>query len=348
MIGKTKAKMFLQRFLSSRVAAREGYKLAFFRSWHPRLDEALKELPEVSICSHELFRLLAQNPGPSEKPIILVTERGSPVAVVGLRRVGSCWEPVTQWILPGFLFPVREGCIGRVLAALGCELHIGWWRWKMSPPEISGMRDATATPTHGMLCSDDFEQYWRKNGNWKDVRLYRNRCKGFEMRLDEPGSLEFTIRHWEARWRPSNVTVMPDLEDRVIVATSLERLGFSHTLSLFDEDRMVASLSFTIHNNEAVAHYNYRNPEYNWHGVMTRLIEAGFYWARDRGFRKVDLGGSFEYKAKWAPENGEKWEFTVCPGYMKIGNQAAQLLPKARSKLNMSFKRFGSRVSVLL
>jgi hypothetical protein len=335
MLGSSWAKTTAKRLLRAKAAASQGLATNFFDGWQPEFDKVLQSLPETDIFPHELFHMLMDLSDPKAKKIILVTEKGEPVALAGLRNRWGYWEPITQWIVPGVLFPVKEGYIARVLAALGLEVRIAWWRWDSPPPENDSIIHLKSTPTHGICCSEDFEQYWRNNDNWKDIRLYRNRCRDFDLRVDLPGSTEWTIRNWEAKWRPQNIPQMPDLAERLLVAQYLEGKGLCHTLSLVDGDKITASLTFTIHRDDAVAHYNYRNPEYNRQGVMNRLMDLGFYWVRDMGFQKIDLGGSFDYKDKWAPENGEKWEFSVCPSNIMFERRASELLRKARGCLGI-------------
>ena len=105
----------------------------------------------------------------------------------------------------------------------------------------------------------------------------------------------------------------PDLGERLAVSQYLEERGLHYTLSLLDQDKQIAGIACIRHHNDAVAYINYRDPNYNWHGAMTRLMDLSFYWARDMGFEKMDLGGSFDYKEKWAPEDGHKWEFEIGP-----------------------------------
>ncbi len=99
-----------------------GLRVKWFDSWHPVLDEALASLPETSACPHELYRQLVQNPGSMRKRTALITERGQPAAVVGLRQRGRhSWEPVTQWIIPGAIFPAKPGYWIPALEALGID-----------------------------------------------------------------------------------------------------------------------------------------------------------------------------------------------------------------------------------
>ena len=162
----SQARKVVDEHLAARIASRQGLKTKYFDDWRPELDEALHSLPEEEILPHELFISLMKASGPVKKKIILVTESGIPVAVVGLKHRWGYWEPVTQWIVPGVLFPVKEGYVYRVLPALGMEVKIALWRWETMPPRMRWMKDFVSSPTHGMRCSEDFETHWRKIVNF--------------------------------------------------------------------------------------------------------------------------------------------------------------------------------------
>ena len=321
------------RFLASRAAASQGLRATSYDDWHPDLDEALRTLPQVDICPHELFRSLMKNPSPVPKRTILVREGTEPVALAGLRRRGNHWEPVTQWIVPGMLFPVKDGYIGRTLSALGLDVHVGWWRWDTPPPSLRWIRNLRSAPTFGMRCTDDFEKFWRSTGHFKRISNTRNKCRDFEFLVDSPGVAEWTIRHWEARWRPLGAMEMPDLADRLLVAKYFQGLGLYHSLSLHQNGEIVAAATLLDHHSTAVAQVNYRHPDFDRYAVMTRLIDLSFTWARDSGFKMIDIGGSQDYKHHWAPPQDEKWEFRVCPDYLVLAQRCTQLLQSASDKL---------------
>jgi hypothetical protein len=225
---------------------------------------------------------------------------------------------------------------------LGVEVRVAWWRWETRPPEAGWIKDMSSTPTHGVSFSADFERYWKESGHFKEVRKYRNRCKGFELRVNAPGSNEWTIKNWEAKWRPDGMEEMSDLSERLCVARYHEQREAYYTLSLFDKEEPAAAGSFVIHKNEAVAYCSYRNPRYDWNGAMSRLIDLAFSWGRDMGFAKMDFGGSFPYKERWAPEDGKKWQFTVCPGHVLIERRACELARSGRDKLYAGLKKIRS------
>jgi hypothetical protein len=333
-----------KQMLAAGCAAAQGLRMKPFLDWRPELDEALESLPENGLLPHELFRSLMKMADPKKRQIRLVTEHGVPVALAGLRNRWGYLEPVTQWIVPGVLFPIREGYMPRVLAALDLQVQIAWWRWNEPPPNMDCIGRMRMTPTRGMSCSEDFEHYWRRSGHMKTIQKARNRCKGFELRADTPNASEWTIRNWDARWRPRGMGGSPDLAERLLVARRLEERGLHHTLLLCDKDEPAAGTTLIVDRNEVVAHCNYRNPKYDWHSAMNRLEELMFYWAKERGFTKIDVGGSFDYKEKWAPEDGRKWEFTVCPAYVLCERRISVFAEKVRDGL----KRCSGRPASLI
>jgi len=328
-------------FLGWRFAGFPRLRARGYERWHPCLDEALSVLPESEICPHELFRLLVQNPGPFRKKAMLVLERGAPAGLVGLRqRAGQDhWELVTQWLVPGVLFPVREGYAGRVLTAINADVHIAWWRSGTPPEPFSRIRDLQSAPTHGMRCADDFEGYWHSKGRWKGLMNIRNRCRRFDFRVNAPGMVEWTIRQWGKRWQPADGSEMPELADRLLVGQYLARRGLCHALSLHDQGTPIASATLLSHRRTAVAYVNYRDPQYDWYAPMTRLIDLSFAWARDMCFERMDIGGGHDYKDHWAPIDGEKWEFDVLSEYSALARLLTEKAHAASRKLSRFYQR---------
>jgi GNAT superfamily N-acetyltransferase len=319
------------------LAPYNGLKVDWFDGWHPILDEALQSLPEMETCPHELFRLLIENPGPARKRSALVTERGVPVAVVGLRQRGRySWEPVTQWITPGAVFPAKPGYLMSALESLRIEVWVAWWRMASPPPASQLMRYLESTPTYRLSCSGDCERYWRETGHFKTIRRIRNRCRNYTLAINAPGSAEWTIRNWEAKWRPDPATVDPSLTDRIIAANYLEGQGRYYTLTLLDGDVRIGGATMTVHHGDAVAGVLHRDLEYRRQGVGDRLIDLSFTFAAERGFETFDIGGGHHYKSHWARQEGERWWFNICPeplyGVKQTLNWARRLRGKASSE----------------
>jgi hypothetical protein len=295
------------------LAPYNGLKVTWFGGWHSALDDALQSLPELDACPHELFRLLVQNPVPSRKRTALISDHGTPVAVVGLRQKGRIsWEPVMQWIIPGEPFPYRPGYLMRVFEVLNREIWVAWWRAN-NPPRSQLIRSLESTPTYRMSCHEDIEQYWRDNGYFKTIRRVRNRCKDYVTRINESGSAEWTIKGWEEKWRSDPARVDPSLSDRILAAKYLEALGRYYTITLFDQDVLIGGATMTVHRNDLVAGVLYNDPQYRRNGIGDRLIDLSFSFAIEKGFETFDIGGGHEYKKNWAKQDGERWWFHVCP-----------------------------------
>ncbi len=324
------------RLLRECAAVAQGLRIKIYDDWQPELDDVLENLPEEDIFPHELFRLLMKLPNPRRKQIILVTERGEPLALAGARNRWGNWEPVTRGIVPGVLFPVKEGCLSRVLPALGLHLDVQWYRWPEPPPMARWMRQVESFPTCGMRCSEDFEAHWRKSNLWRDIKRPRNRCRGFELKVNATNSIELIIKGWDQKWRGSQGGEQSqDITEQIVATEYLQKRGLYYSLSLLDRDEPVAGITFMIHRNEAVAHLTYRNPKYDWHGGLTRLWEMFFWWARDMGFDGISLGyirpmPHYDYKKRWAPERGQYIEFTDCPDIVRVADRVSRLTGTVR------------------
>ena len=291
-----------------------GLKVTWFDRWDPLINEALMSLPEVELCPHELYRRLLQNPSPGHKRIALITLKGVPIAVVGLRQRGRySWEPLTQWMIPGFVFPARPGYLIPSLDALRRDVWVAWWRMEAPPTTSQAIRYLESTPTYKIKCSEDFEQYWRDNGYFKTIRRMRNRTKDFTLVVNSPGSAEWTIKKWEERWRKNPMKADPSLSDRILITKYLEERKCHFTLMLLDQDIPIGGATMIVHNKDLVASVLYNDTNYRSHGVGIRLIDLCFDFAAANNFEIFDIGGGYDYKNKWARKDGERWLFNVCP-----------------------------------
>lgn len=118
-----RAKDLWGRFVEPRL--NRGLHVKWFDEWHTMLDNALRELPQMENCPHELFRRTLQSPSSAQKRIALVVDGIRPVAVVGLRVEGKHWVPVMQGIVPGAIAPAREGYFPRAIRTLRVDVRMG-------------------------------------------------------------------------------------------------------------------------------------------------------------------------------------------------------------------------------
>jgi len=308
--------------------------LTWYPRWHPALDEALQTLPEMDTCPHELFRLFFQDSDPSQKKLGLVTEHGEPVALAGLRKSGKqSWVPVTQWILPGAVFPAKPGYLMPAIEALGVDIWVAWWRMGDEAPQSPLIRFSESTPTYRLHLTESFEHYWRENSHYKTVRRIRNRCQGLTSAVNQPGAAEWTIRKADMRWRVNPGVADPGLPDRLLAINYLEARGRHFTFSLSDGDKLVGGATITMHGKAAVAGMIYRDPDYDSLGIGHRLIDLGVHFAAQKGLEVIDLGGGHAYKKAWGKEEGTRWRFNLCPELLFRVKRFAALARQVRGTL---------------
>ncbi len=217
--------------------------------------------------------------------------------------------PVTQYIVPESIFPVCDGFLARVLEALHAEVWVTWWRWSGEPP--TGLRIVNRVPivTYGLACSDGYETYWKSSGHLSTVKRARRRCRDFRLEVNTPGASVWINQQWAQRWSVSPA----ELRARILAAQQMEERGQHFSLLLIDGQRWIAGHTFLVHRDDLVWLISCRDPAYDACGAGTRLMDLAFSWARDQGFRSIDLGGAHDSsKRRWAPASGTKWEFLVC------------------------------------
>lgn len=300
-----------REWLRKAVAASQGLRVDWVELSDDRLDGILNELPEMTPWPREAYALLLRERKNVVKRIALVSMKREPVGLIGLRLNRTAWEPVTQWILPHAVFPVREGYLFPCLAALGIPIRVACWRWETPPPKSSLIRSFTQGPRYGAKLSTDYQQYWKTSGRWNGLKTTRNRCKNFRLTVNEPGAVTWSIRSAEGQWRQPDTAEASNLEDRIEVFHFLESVGLHFTLTLLDGDKPIASQTYLADGKCLVGFTDYRDRAYDWYGVGTRLLDLSFQWAAESGFEEMDLGGIFEYKKLWAPENGWRGEFVA-------------------------------------
>jgi hypothetical protein len=332
---KDKGKELWARVVEPRLT--RGLQVAWFDDWRTVLDNALRELPEMENCPHELFRMIMQNPSSTRKRTALVMEGEGPVAVIGLRERGRCWLPAIQGIIPESIAPARDGYLFPALKALGVDVRIAGW--PTPPPTSIPTRNATSVPVFSIDCQGDFEQYWRKSGYLRNIRVARSRTEGFTFEVDRPGSAALIIASWAEKWRdhPEQQTIIAS--DLIVAADYLQQRNRWHSFLLLDGDAPVAGVSGPVHGNDLVYTINIRDNRHDWHRVGTRIIDLIFQWAAEHGVSKFDLGGWYPYKAKWGPQDREDWDFRICPLRQHLREQAVWKARAVPEKLMALFRR---------
>lgn len=323
---------FLQKSPPSLAFSGPSYGLDFesFDRWGPRLDEALTVIPEDQDYPHALIKLLARQRGGRKKKLWLIKQHARPLAIAPLRRSGLlAWKPVSQYILPGVVVPGVESRIFDALDALGVNLRIALWRSDCAMPRRSRIRNVVTTQTYGIGCGEDFEAYWKSTDIWRRLRSARNRWKALTPRENAPGASEWIITNWAKKWAVAE----DEMQDRLAAARFLEERGRHFSLTLFDGDKPLVGQTCLNHRGEMIAQCFYRDSQDGLIG--NRLIHETFLWAREKGFRAVDIGGGHDYKRKFAPPRSERHEFTIAPPLSDLSERAFY---KARWHLGKLFK----------
>jgi ribosomal protein S18 acetylase RimI-like enzyme len=295
-------------------------RVAWFDDWQPVLDTALLELPEMPDCPHEVFREIMRNPAPTRKRTALVFEGPAPLAVIGLREKGRYWMPVMQGITPGCIAPARDGFLFPALRTLDVEVRIT--DCPSPPPTEARARNVTSVPVFAIDCHSDYEAYWRKTHYMETIRDGRKRTEGFAFEVDRPGSAALTITNWGQKWRdhPDEQTIVAS--DFIVAAEYWEKRGRWHSFLLLDGDVPVAGMTAWVDGDHLQLAASFRDPEYDRRDVGVRIQDLIVQWAAQHGFAKVGLGGYYSYyKAKWAPQDVDTWDFRICPLRQHIREQ---------------------------
>jgi hypothetical protein len=292
--------------------------------WQDKLlVEALRAIPEDEDFPHELIRLLAEPRGGRRKTIWLLTQDGVPIAVAPLRQLSSfSWQPVTQYILPGVVIPAIHDKLYPALGALGRTLHIASWGADCGVPSSSLVHELSTTVTYRMSCAEDFEAYWKSTDIWRSLRSAKNKSTHLALRENAPGASEWIISSWARKWG----IAADETQDRILAARFLEQRGKHFSLTLFDGDRPVAGQTCLSHRGEMIAQCLYRENDSS--SLGNRMIHLTFCWAKEKGFRAIDIGGGYDYKRKFAPPGGEEHAFILAPRWRYAAEQALRGLKR--------------------
>jgi hypothetical protein len=309
-------------------------RVVWFDKWEEILNDAVKGLPEHPQWSNELLEILFERTTAESKKIALVTDQGLPVAIVGLRSSdGKTYEPVANaFTIPQFHLIGQIDSTASILMNIDVPLSISWWRMPSEPPmpTLRNVRSYVTKQHYIADLSEDPEVYWRASGHLNTVRRMRNRCQQYEIKVNPVGGEEWVTANWGRHWvvDPRNVN------DRIFSAQCLRKLGKYLTIVMYDGERPVAGNTYLEHNGSLVWLVTYRDEGYEQFGVGTRLMDYSFQYAKQSGFRNLDLGTTQSYKLRWAPLSDQQWvKFELCPEY--------------QYRL-MQFRRYGNRIRRLL
>jgi hypothetical protein len=307
-------------------ARADALRVEFFDAWDRALDDALAVLREMPTCPHELYRAICRNPSLPPKKLALVSENGAPVAVASLRRRQRHWEPALYGVTHDAVMPAKEGYLYAALAALKLDI------WVIAAEELPlqrWIRSYFGSPRYAMAADADFEEYWGRSDLGRLVRAARKRTADFRFEVDGEGGAAWTVERWAERWASDAAEETIVKSDLLLSADFLQKRDLYHSFRLMDGERPVAGHNFLVLGDSILSQTTHFDDEYRGLSVGSRLTDLIFYWARESGYRKIDLGGGHTYKLKWAPQDGELWNYNICPEHLHRVKQASKLVSTA-------------------
>jgi len=287
-----------------------------FHRWCTELDEALIQLPDPPGWARTLYPALAHIAAKHARirTYLSVDAQGQPEALVTLMSgPRGVWEPITQWIVPGFVGVARPGTLEPLLARLPVPSRIVWWRMGLPPPQLGYVRIIKSETTYAMHLASDYETHWRQGRFHQTVNRARRRCANFEFIVNAPGAAEYTIRGAATQWQAEDQQTPFQTESRLLLASLLEPEGRHFAFSLMDGEKIVAASTACIVQEDLVGLATMRDREYQQFDTGTYLIDRIAQWGREKGFKSLDLGGSHDYKKQWGPASGTKSKLYIYP-----------------------------------
>lgn len=324
--SRTKSTILRTFELPARLPWRSaGIRVRWFDQWDAVLDEALDLLPPQDDCDHETFRLLTQ-PTSVPKRHALVEQHGNPVGIASLRRRRHFWEPVTDHCVPFALVPAAPGMHGRVLGALGVEVHCN------ELVSIEGLQPASfeAFEVYRLDLTDDFEGFWRSTGQWRAIQRARRQSQHLRVRVGDPADLGWILERWARRWRSDPHQLVNATDDRRRVWPHLARAGRMFTVTLLDGDDPVAGRLAIEYRGGLVDQILVRAEHHPVRSLGTRMDDVGYEIAAQLGYAFIDLGGYYEYKRKWAPSGGVRYAVEFQPPLRQLARAVLKRVRRVR------------------
>lgn len=313
-----------------------------FDHWAAPLDTAWDLLPEHPHWPKTLYRRLIDAPTNASRRFVLWERHSEPVGLLALVRehASPVWQPVTQWIVPGFLGLGEPRLLESLCLGLNFATRFAWWRMPRLPQSGGNVRAVEAEPTFRLPCSTDFDQFWRKTGLLRDLRRASRRSRHLELRCNADGAARWIITGSERTWREACHPAAENLQRSLDAAEFLAGCQRLVAFTLQDHDQFVAGDISIIHGDSLVSTHTFRNREYNKMGAGNLVLEAVFRWGKSAGLREIDLGGGFDYKRRWALQDGTKARVLVS-GYSQYLHYCANR--RIMRPLRNAIRRFDAR-----
>lgn len=301
------------------------------------MERALQQLPDTRDCPHALLRTLWDLTDAHKRIAVVRDTNGTPAAVIPLAKHNHEWKPISVGSTAR-ICAVAPGSEATSLRSLGVPVRIDYW-----PAELPHDAQRVNWDTqHRLRPGADYQQYWKERGRWKGIREARNRTRDFEFEVDADDSCAWTLRRWNEKWHKSNGLALPSVEPQIAAWKVLFESGASHAFRLMDGANAAAGIVGIVLEDQLVLTYNYRDPAYDWHGAGNRLMELVVEWTLAQGLA-INFGGGFEYKDKWAPEDGGYWQFSMWPWSYRARSLPTRSIASASRRAGTTWRRVSGR-----
>lgn len=297
---------------SQALPFRKGVSVCLFDGWGDEASSAYRSLGGEAWLPEALLSDLLSNQRTHKKCVAVLQRHGKPWAVVPLRLTGLEWQPLIRGVIDRCDDFLCSADRGQVLAALGLNIFV--WHSPVNPKGWAGVRWSRSIQSYELSLEESPERYWRSRDRWTSVLQARRRTEPFELILDEPDSAHWTIDQWHERfYTGDNARVSSKWEDRHMVADWGLGSGTVRSWGLRDNERWIAGIVANVDGSRLTFSTVYRDPEYDWYSLGTRLFSEAFLWAYESGMDCVDLGGDLDYKRWWARPIQGRWHYAVAP-----------------------------------
>lgn len=305
-------------------------KTRWFSRWEPAIAAAVRALPENGGCPPDLYlTLLEVNHAVGKGRTAVVERAGHPVAVIALEPNGVLrWKNFTNSVIPGFVAAASSADLLPALGALNVEVDASWWH-RADAPDSSKVREHYRIPQYRLAVAER-ESYWRSHNMWSNLAKARNKCRELELAVNEPGDAEWVIRSSAKKWAPQwDASQEAALQASLEIARYLEPRGRHNVLTLRDHGRPVTGSTSIVHENVSISSRLFRDDEaLGKLPTGLRVYDELFDFAERAGHVAVDLGGSYSYKSRWAPEYGARHDVVVGPAWTHNARMLARKVMK--------------------
>jgi CelD/BcsL family acetyltransferase involved in cellulose biosynthesis len=181
------------------------------------------------------------------------------------------------------------------------------------------------------LQAADFRAYWSKN-TWRNIVKTRNKTGDLTVAMDDPDALEWLVARWEANWVGHESDEIGAADDLRAVWPELLARGHLKTITLVAGSTPVAAYAMAVRGKTVMGLVTARDKSWTRGSLGIRVLIETMEAARAAGFERLEMGGYFTYKHRFAPSGGIHHMVHIRP-----------MLPGRLDAVARCWRRLGSR-----